>query len=133
MGPVQTIAVGPVQTIVPTQAFEFDLEEQTPEINGEIITTSRVVNEEESALKWKDVMDARPDTEAATIASEARMLLMNTFKDQEPRLARDLIEVGKAEGIPERALQRARKELGLQNWREKFQGPWFWGPKRPAK
>ena len=113
--------------------FEFEIEEQLPEINGQIIKTSRIVNEEESALRSRDVMDARRDTEAASSASEARMLLMNTFKDQQPRPAKEIIDAAEADGIPKRTLQRARKDLGIQNWQEEFQGPWFWGPKRPAR
>jgi hypothetical protein len=110
------------------RAFEFEVEEQTPEIDGREITTSRITSERESALTWRDVFEARTDTEAATLASEARALLMNTFADGKERPAAGIIEAAKADGIPERTLQRARKELGLHNWREGFQGPWIWGP-----
>jgi hypothetical protein len=41
----------------------------------------------------------------------------------------DLMKAARAMQIGEKTLQRARRGLGIEAWRDGFGGPWMWGPR----
>jgi putative DNA primase/helicase len=94
---------------------------------GEEITTSRI-----EWLGEAPEIDARTllagiDPEDRTNQDDAEEFLRAAGVLEEARPARDLEREAKAQGIHPKALQRARRALGVKVWREGFQGPFFWG------
>jgi hypothetical protein len=67
-----------------------------------------------------------PDRGEATALNEAEAWLREALADV-PRLSKELIEeASEAEGISKRTLDRAKKQLGVEVFRPKNPGPWYW-------
>jgi hypothetical protein len=62
-----------------------------------------------------------------TAKREARELLLERLRAG-PVKQNDILEEAKQDGIAERTLRRAKKELGIKSWKERgrIDGDWFW-------
>jgi hypothetical protein len=114
-------------------AFEFRIEEQELVVDGNVIKTSRITDTRDSGLTINDVLAAAGQSRRGeSQAAQARRVLAAMFSNGEVRHAKQVLEQMDAEGFAERVTQAARRELGIDNWKEqRFQGAWLWGHHRP--
>jgi hypothetical protein len=71
--------------------------------------------------------EAMQAAEGSTAKREAREFLLERLKDG-PAKTDEIIEEAKQEGIAEKTLRRAKKELGIKSRKEhgRIDGPWVW-------
>ena len=122
---------------VEPDAFEFRIEEHVLKLEKprRQIKTSRIASFRETGLRRDDLLDAARDRRRDdSQAGQARAMLAEMFSNGEKRPAREVLgHLFEVHGIPERVVQRARDDLGLDTWQEGYQGPWFWGQSRPKR
>jgi hypothetical protein len=71
---------------------------------------------------------ARGDPEDRSAREEALEHLRDSGVLEMARPAGQMYEGAKAAGIDAKALQRARRSLGIRAWKEGYPGLWMWGP-----
>lgn len=73
-----------------------------------------------------------PEIEAVSVqelpgeVENRAIALVASFLTEGPRLARDVIAAGRANGLIPRAIQRATVRLNIIKTRENFRGGWLW-------
>jgi len=116
-------------------AFEFRIEEQSLEVEGRELTTSRITAIRETGLRRDELLAAsasrnRPESNA----SKARTRLSEMFADGKVRRAAEVLEQMESEGFSPRVTQDARRDLGIKTWKDsEYQGGYAWGWKADRK
>ena len=88
------------------------------------IDSGRVIWESEPVLMAAD--DMLQDDGDATPRDEAKNWLTQRLQDGEPQSAKDLLKEAKGDGITDKTLRRAKKELGIVSRQHERVWVWQW-------
>ena len=88
------------------------------------IDSGRVIWESEPVLMAAD--DMLQDDGDATPRDEAKNWLTQRLQDEEPQSAKDLLKEAKGDGITDKTLRRAKKELGIVSRQHERVWVWQW-------
>jgi hypothetical protein len=115
--------LGPRQ---PTQRFHVEGRTVTAGDGREISTSGIVWLGVDLSVTAENVL---ADPKERTRMEEAMDFLRGAGILAAARLARDLEKEAASLGIHPKVLQRARRSLGVDVWKDGFQGPTYWGPR----
>ena len=118
--------------------FEFRIEQVTVDIpktryrrRDLIVTTSRITDTRDTAIRASDVLDPRTDRKRDdSQRGIARKALTAMFaEDPSPRRAKVIVEELSKIGVSPRAISDAAGDLGIRKYQgEGFPAPWWWAP-----
>jgi hypothetical protein len=104
-----------------------------PSPAGPLATSHVVWDSKPSQITADEAMEAETDSNSISAVDEAKELLCEVLS-RGPVAADEVKDMAKGEGIAERTLRRARKELGIKPVKSGMEGGWTWSlPPKMAK
>jgi hypothetical protein len=118
---------------VEPDAFEFRIEGQEVKNKRHVMKTSRITSVRETSLRRDDLLDGTSRRQGDSQAGRARTFLAEMFSGVGALPAADVLKQMRGEGFDERVIQSARQTIGLESWKVGFQGPNYWGYRKPGE